>query len=386
MKILVCGDYIVYGKETNKLDNPFGKFKKIIRQSDIAIYNQEFPITAETKYYPTKKYGLLAKTDPDMIKPIIDAGFSCACLANNHVLNYGVRGITDTINILNKNNILAVGAGETIGNALEILYIKKDNVKVAILNFAENEFNTASWLHGGANPLNVVNVVRSINEAKQNAEIVLLIIHGGIDYCKIPSSRIVKLYRFFAECGADAIFGHHTHVVSGYETHNDVPIFYGVGNFIPGKIVTKDCLYTFPVQLEISNNKIISFQGFPLKWNLKINKLIYLSGENLEKFNSEQSRINLLLSDIDKLTEEIKQSYLTKERESYYFTLFTRSNYFLFKLFRKLRLVRVYHRYISQKMRLNKKNSVMWNIFRCETHRDVLDLIYEKYIDTYKND
>jgi len=40
---------------------------------------------------------------------------------------------------------------------------------------------------------------------------------------------------------------------------------------------------------------------------------------------------------------------------------------------------------MKKKMQLNKTNSACWNLFRCETHNDVLDLIYEKNIDVYKN-
>lgn len=386
MKILICGDYIVYGNKFKNTQNLFGDFKKIINDSDIAVYNQEFPLTDSSFYYPTKKYGLLAKTDPQLLKPIVFAGFNCACLANNHIFNYGISGLRDTINFLTKNNIKTVGAGDNLAEASKILYIKNDGINVAFLNFAENEFNTATSSHGGANPLNTVNVVKSINEAKKNADIIILIIHGGIDYCKIPSPRIVLLYRFFAECGVNAIFGHHTHVVSGYELHNGVPIFYGIGNFIPGRIVTNDCLYSFPVQLEIDINKEIKFRGFPLKWNQSSNELELLVDKNLEQFKKDQQKINNLLNDVNGMQEEFKKNYLTKERESYYFTLFTRSNYFFYKVCRKLKLIRYYHWYIFRKMRLNKKNSSSWNILRCETHRDVLGLIYEKHIDTYMND
>jgi len=43
---------------------------------------------------------------------------------------------------------------------------------------------------------------------------------------------MVKQYRFYAENGADAIVGHHTHCIGGYEIYKDVPIIYSLGNFL----------------------------------------------------------------------------------------------------------------------------------------------------------
>lgn len=385
IKVLVCGDFIVYGNQIN-LNNPFGDFQTIIRKSDIAIYNQEFPLTSSSDIYATKKYSLLAKTDPKCSHLLSSAGFNYASLANNHIFNYGVSGLQDTIKNLNDVGIKTFGAGTNLSDASKICYVNKGHIRLAFLNFAESEFNCASNKHGGANPYDVIDIIRSITIAKKEADFVFLILHGGIDYCKLPSPRMIKTYRFFAEMGVSAIIGHHTHVVSSYEIHNNVPIFYGIGNFIPGKIVTKDVLYSFPVQFSLQEDGQITFKGFPLKFNKSIEQLEFLVGDEEIKFRVDQEKISKKIKNIDGSKSALMTNYLTEERESYYFTLFTRSNYFLFKLFRKLKLIRLYHRYMSKKMRLSKKNSTSWNILRCETHRDVLDLIYEKHIDTYRNE
>ena len=375
MKILICGDYIVYGKLNSKINNIFGEFNDIVKESDIAIYNQEFPVTDSKDIYITKKYGLLAKSDPDAIRPLAEAGF-----------NYGIKGLKDTINNLNNIGIQYFGAGENISGANRIHYVDKNGIKIAFLNFAENEYNTASDNHGGANPLDIINVVNQIKLAQEKANYIFLIIHGGIDYCKIPSPRMVKMYRHFAEYGVTAIIGHHSHVVSGYEIYKNVPIFYGIGNFIPGKIVNEDCLYSFPVQFIIDTTGKITFRGYPLKYNIEKQQLEMLRGDSLVTFENQQYNISILLKDINMLKTKLMEEYLNIERESYYFTLFTQSNYFLFKVFRKLSLLSIYHKYLKWKIRMNRKNSILWNLFRCETHNDVLDLIYEKHIDTYKND
>jgi hypothetical protein len=386
MKILICGDLIIYDKISGSTENIFGEFSTIIKDSEVAIYNQEFPITTHPNVYPTKKYGLTPATSLELLRTIKDSGFTHATLANNHIFNRGMKGLEDTISNLEGIGVKTMGAGMNLRSASKTNYFDANGFNIAFINCAENEFNSATNNHGGSNPLDLIRIVEQIQKAKENAKFIFLIIHGGIDYCRIPSPRMIRMYRFLAKQGASAIIGHHSHVVSGYEVYQGVPIFYGIGNFVPGKIITKDCLYSFPIQFEIHDNSKMSFQGYPLHFDQERGCLRLLKGDELTDFNKEQTAISNLLNNIETLKETILGKYLTQERESYYFTLFTRSNYFLFKVFRKLGLIKIYHKYMLKKMQLNKKNTALWNLFRCETHNDVLDLIYEKHIDTYKND
>src|SRR5690606_16683331 len=78
----------------------------------------------------------------------------------------------------------------------------------------------------------VIDNVRQIKREKQISDKVIVIVHGGHEYYNLPSPRMVKQYRFYAENGADLVVGHHTHCISGHETYNGVPIFYSLGNFL----------------------------------------------------------------------------------------------------------------------------------------------------------
>jgi hypothetical protein len=66
---------------------------------------------------------------------------------------------------------------------------------------------------------------------KKQADFVVVIAHGGHEHYELPSPRMKKWYRFFVDAGASAVIGHHTHIISGYETYNEAPIFYSLGNF-----------------------------------------------------------------------------------------------------------------------------------------------------------
>ena len=46
--------------------------------------------------------------------------------------------------------------------------------------------------------------------------------------------------RWAIDCGADAVIGHHPHVLQALEIHRERPIFYSVGNFAFGSGMAQD--------------------------------------------------------------------------------------------------------------------------------------------------
>ena len=60
------------------------------------------------------------------------------CLANNHIMDYGDKGLTDTINTLKNNGINYTGAGENLEQATTPVYLNIKGRRIAILNFMDN--------------------------------------------------------------------------------------------------------------------------------------------------------------------------------------------------------------------------------------------------------
>ena len=183
-------------------------------------------------------------------------------MANNHILDFGPKGLASTIKGCIQNNILTVGAGENMEVAAKPTVIEQNGFRIAIINFCEHEFSIATPNSAGANPLDIIDIIKVIKSARRIVDFVLIIAHGGHEHYNLPSPRMVKQYRFFAENGADAVIGHHAHCISGYEIHNNKPIFYGLGNIL----FTMKC-----IQKGWNNGLLIKLKmeiGTPLKWEL----------------------------------------------------------------------------------------------------------------------
>ena len=73
-----------------------------------------------------------------------------------------------------------------------------------------------------------------IRQLRSQVDRVVVTVHWGIPYVRQPSAEDRAKARWMVDCGADAIIGHHPHIVQPFEIYRDRPIFYSVGNFMMG--------------------------------------------------------------------------------------------------------------------------------------------------------
>lgn len=235
MKIIVAGDFcpqhrvISFFQEKN-FNRVLGKVRAKLAEADYSIVNFECPV-CEGGEHPIMKCGPKLKCDASGIEAVKWAGFNCVTLANNHILDYGTEGLRNTQAECNKHKIDYVGGGMTIDEGSKPLFKVVAGQTLAIINCCEHEFSTATDSSAGSSPLSPINQYYTIREAKEKADYVLLIIHGGHEHFQLPSLRMQDTYRFFIDAGADAVVNHHQHCYSGYEIYKGRPILYGLGNF-----------------------------------------------------------------------------------------------------------------------------------------------------------
>lgn len=234
MKILIAGDFVPRRRTAAQIEK--GDFscleevKTIIQSVDYAIVNFESPVVMrEAK--PIEKTGPSLRCTEKAMECVAQAGFNCVTLANNHFRDYGQVGVEDTISACEKFHVDHVGGDRTLVEARQTLYKSICGQTLAVINCCEHEWSIVSENHGGSNPLNIIIISRAIQDAKKNADYVLLIVHGGTEHYNLPTPRMKETYRFFIEQGADAVINHHQHCYSGYEVYQGKPIFYGLGNF-----------------------------------------------------------------------------------------------------------------------------------------------------------
>ena len=337
------------------------EFKTILSESFLKIVNLECPLT--TSDSPIKKSGPPLKADPSYINLLTNAGFNIAALANNHILDYGSEGLIDTVNICRKNNISTVGAGKNITEASETLYVNSEGLKIGIINFCESEFSIAGSDTAGANPAEPVNAFYKINEASKKSDYVLVIFHGGHEYFNLPSLRIKKLFHYFADCGADAVIGHHPHRIGGHEIYNGKPLFYSLGNFLFDERNEPDFWYEgIGVNLKISEHKTNGFDIHSF-YQCKEEPVIKLMDEKDEsKMRLELDSLNDIIKDDNELEKNWK-AFANKFSDNIVKNIMNMN--------KAERLL--YKKNIMKNSLINEEHLLnILNLSRCESLRDVM--------------
>lgn len=309
MKVLIGGDYYPKLRVKEMMEQgDYSYLKELIpitRQYDFSILNFECPISEDGEK-PITKHGPALRTSSKILDSLKYAGFGIVTTANNHIFDFGENAMLGTLDKLDAAGIRHVGTGNDLRDASKILYVEKDGKQLAIINCCETEFSIAGPNSPGASPMDIVEISRRIKEAREKADYVLVITHGGHEMFRLPPMDMKRRNRFFIEMGTDAVVNHHQHVYSGYETYLRKPILYGLGNlcFDGGKGPSRP--WTQGYLVGINFGKEISFRIYPYEQGGEEPGITMLP-EN--SFDEVLNTINPIIEDDGKLLKSLDEYY-----------------------------------------------------------------------------
>ena len=367
MKVLVVGDFFPNLELQNTLlynapSKILNKFYNIIQNSDLAIVNLEAPLTSCD--IAINKTGLALKADKFFADFLKDSGFGLATLANNHIMDYGKQGLEDTIESLTNAGIGHVGAGSSLVIAKQpYIYSSSEGERLAVLNFAENEWSTTKGDYPGAVGFDTVSNFQSIQEAKKNFDFVLVITHGGHENYHLPSKSFRDLLRFFVDAGADAIVNHHPHCITGFEIYKGKPIYYSIGNFLFDKKGTDFNYWNKGLAVEIDfSDHIINVSTHIFFQSVNERTFELLEGEIADQ---ELKQLNSLSKIIQNDYELDKELLRWISRSQKYYNIYIEPH--------SIRIIQaLQNRSIIPSFWSKRKKLFLLNMLRCESHREIL--------------
>lgn len=234
MRITICGDISICGEghrvfAAGDTEAAFHDVTKLYEVSDRVIVNLECVLTESD--------GEIAKIGPCLKGPVQTAqtlkkaGVTDCMLSNNHIFDFGIRGLRDTIQRVEEAGLSHTGIGENYEDSRKDLVMEKDGVTISVINVCEHEYSYATENRIGARPFDEFETMEDIRRAKRETDRVVVIYHGGKEYCRYPSPRLRKACREMVLCGADAVLCQHSHIIGCYEEFEGSHILYGQGNF-----------------------------------------------------------------------------------------------------------------------------------------------------------
>ncbi len=267
----------------------YGDLLPLLREADLRVVNCECALTRSTR--GVWKSGAVFKGEPAHVKGLTVVPFDVACLANNHVLDYGLPGLAETLRVLRRHGIRTVGAGLSEREACAPLSVSVRGVRVHVVNFSEGEDLTAARGGPGVFGWDIARVVDEVRRLKHSGGIVIAIGHCGLEYVPYPPPYVVAAFRAIADAGADCVVGHHPHVPQGVEWYHGRPILYSLGNFVfyqPAPLYYRKI--GFWVSLEIGRRGIVGLELHP--YRITDTGLRTLGAREDSAFRADISRIS----------------------------------------------------------------------------------------------
>lgn len=236
LNILVVGD-IMLGDRAKKviLENgehyPFDAVSPIMKRSDIIVGNLEGPLARKAK---KQDRNFSYKVNPDSAYSLAQAGIHVLTLANNHLVDCGREGVLETLDALRKAGIEPVGAGINEEFAHLPVIRHSGNLRIGILGYYWNRRCSATKDLPGSAMDSSEEMLTDIGKLRDQVDHVIVTFHWGIPYEREPLPADREKAHLAIDYGADAVVGHHPHVIQPFEVYRNCPIFYSVGNFTFG--------------------------------------------------------------------------------------------------------------------------------------------------------
>lgn len=198
----------------NGNDYFFKNVAPIFMQDDLTIANLEGPLTNSGKRVQ-KEFAMRGESEYTEI--LVQGSVEAVNLANNHTMDYGLEGYNQTKSALEK---------------AEIAYFSENNIAYQNINGVRIAMLGAKGWDASQNTKNRLKA--RIDIAKMNADLVIAMMHWGVELEHYPNNTQKNLAYYMIDQGVDLVLGSHPHVIQGLEKYKGKSIVYSLGNFCFG--------------------------------------------------------------------------------------------------------------------------------------------------------
>ena len=217
-------------------------------------------------------------------------GINVANLANNHILEHGIKCALDTVSNLKRSKINVIGAGRQSrfehGISAAELTIKNRTFSILSICLLKEKYAYS----GGAELEKIIDQVKA---RTRKGHFVIVSLHWGTELIDRPSHNQKKIASDLTSAGAKLIIGHHPHVPQGIEQNNGTLTAYSLGNFIFDSFF-EQTKWSFILTLETDGKEIIHHNYIPFITDSNHRPRL-VNGEQKKQLLAEISRRSQLL-------------------------------------------------------------------------------------------
>ncbi len=223
---------------------PWGDALQVLDEyaPDVRVVNLETSVTRSDEFAPGK--AVHYRMHPANLPCLVAARPDACVLANNHVLDFGYRGLEETLGALSGAGLQAVGAGRDAAEARRPAAVPVDGGgRVLIFSFGMASSGVpAGWAatddRAGVDYLPELSdavaaeVAARVRQVKRRGDLVVASIHWGSNWGYDVSRDQIRFAHGLVDGGVDVVHGHSSHHPRPVEVYRDRLILYGCGDFI----------------------------------------------------------------------------------------------------------------------------------------------------------
>ena len=215
-----------------------------LRDTDNLVINVEGPLSQQEKI--VRENGVTALThsmNPEAISFLNKIGADIWNINNNHIMDAGAKGMSDTLFFAKEHGVKTLGAGMNIDDALKPIIIDEAG-GIGIIGVGyERACRIATEDNPGCINFSRMDLIRNqIEIIKRSCRWCIVVAHDGEEFTSLPMPYTRERYMAYLKMGADIIVAHHPHVPMNYEIFDgsdvggalgtEKAIFYSLGNFV----------------------------------------------------------------------------------------------------------------------------------------------------------
>lgn len=210
---------------------------ELVKEADISFINQETLMGGEELGYS----GYPRFNSPrDLAYDLQEMGFDVINVANNHMCDKGEKGLKNTVEFLSSLEGLTLLGGHLSYEDFQTIRITEHSgVRIAWLSYTygTNGLSLPSKSELFVPYIDRDEIQKQITAAEGLADLTFVSVHWGDENKFKPNASQTSLAQFMADLGADAIIGHHPHVIQPIEWlegtgGNRTLCIYSLGNLI----------------------------------------------------------------------------------------------------------------------------------------------------------
>lgn len=233
--ILMHNTVIASGLNDNNYDfsNLYSPVKHLLEAADYASVNLESSLAGPASGYT----GYPLFNSPDNIaRSLKESGFDLVVTANNHILDRGYTGALRTMDVLRETGLDTTGTFRSAEESKAYLIKDIRGIKVGYLaySYGTNGMAIPPGKEYFYNYLQKDRVIADIEALRPRVDVLVLVLHWGVEYSPLPTAEQRELARLFFDQGADIILGSHPHVLQPLEIMHingkEKLVIYSMGN------------------------------------------------------------------------------------------------------------------------------------------------------------